>query len=67
LSLDGEEFEFSEGFTDLHTIVYKEILAGNGYGLDDARASIELVHELREAAISAGTSATRHPMLSTLR
>jgi UDP-N-acetyl-2-amino-2-deoxyglucuronate dehydrogenase len=67
LSLDGEEFEFSEGFTDLHTIVYKEILAGNGYGLDDARASIELVHELREAAISAGTSATRHPMLSTLK
>lgn len=66
LSLDGEEFEFSEGFTDLHTIVYKEILAGNGYGLKDARASIELVHEIREAAIVTGSPSTRHPMLSTL-
>lgn len=66
LSLNGEAFEFSEGFTDLHTIVYKEILAGNGYGLDDARASIELVHDLREAPVVAGTPETRHPILETL-
>jgi UDP-N-acetyl-2-amino-2-deoxyglucuronate dehydrogenase len=66
LSLDGEEFEFSEGFTDLHTIVYREILSGNGYGVHDARASIELVHDIRESAIVPGTNATRHPMLSTL-
>jgi UDP-N-acetyl-2-amino-2-deoxyglucuronate dehydrogenase len=66
LSLNGEAFEFSEGFTDLHTIVYKEILAGNGYGLDDARASIELVHDLREAPVTAGTPETRHPILQTL-
>ena len=65
LSLNGEAFEFSEGFTDLHTIVYKEILAGNGYGLDDARASIELVHDLREAPVVAGSPETRHPILET--
>ena len=66
LSLDGEEFEFSEGFTDLHTIVYREILAGNGYGLNDARASIELVHDIRESSVNTGTPNTRHPMLSKL-
>jgi UDP-N-acetyl-2-amino-2-deoxyglucuronate dehydrogenase len=49
ITVDGEEFEFSEGFTDLHTIVYKEILAGRGFGLDDARASINLVYELRNS------------------
>lgn len=66
LSLDGEAFEFSDGFTDLHTIVYQEILAGNGYGIKDARASIELVHELREASVVPGTVKTRHPLLATL-
>lgn len=48
LSIDGEEFEFSEGFTDLHTVSYKSILSGNGYGLEDARASINIVHEIRK-------------------
>ena len=42
-----EEIEFSEGFTDLHTIVYRNILAGGGFGLEDARASIELAHKIR--------------------
>jgi len=49
LSLDGEEFEFSEGFTDLHTVVYRDILAGRGFGIEDARASINLVYELRNS------------------
>jgi UDP-N-acetyl-2-amino-2-deoxyglucuronate dehydrogenase len=61
LLFDGEEFEFSEGFTDLHTVVYKEILAGRGFGLDDARPSINLVHELRNAVPMRGTSI--HPFL----
>ncbi len=47
LSIDGEEFEFSDGFTDLHTAVYKDILSGNGFGIEEARASIDLVHEIR--------------------
>ncbi|MEI8007841.1 MAG: Gfo/Idh/MocA family oxidoreductase, partial [Bacteroidota bacterium] len=36
ITIDGEEVEFSDGFTDLHTLSYKQILAGNGYGLEDA-------------------------------
>ena len=47
LVMEGEEIEFSDGFTDLHTKSYEEILKGNGFGLTEARASIELVHSIR--------------------
>ncbi|USD26662.1 Gfo/Idh/MocA family protein [Flagellimonas marinaquae] len=47
ITIDGEELEFSGGFTDLHTMVYKDILAGNGYGLEAARTAIEIVHKIR--------------------
>ena len=47
LSIDGEEIEFSEGFEDLHTICYKEILNGNGFGLNDAKESIKIASEIR--------------------
>ena len=47
--LDGKEFEFSEGFTDLHTRIYEDILAGGGYGLEDARQSVEIVYQIRNA------------------
>jgi len=47
LTIENEELEFSEGFTDLHTLSYQEILKGNGFGLSDARPSIEVVHRLR--------------------
>ncbi len=47
ITVDGEEAEFSEGFTDLHTAVYRDILAGGGCGIADARPSIELVHSIR--------------------
>ncbi len=47
LTLDGEAFEFSDGFGDLHTAVYNGILQGNGFGLADARPAIELVHRIR--------------------
>jgi UDP-N-acetyl-2-amino-2-deoxyglucuronate dehydrogenase len=47
VKVDGDEFEFSGGFTDLHTAVYREILAGGGFGIEDVRPSIELVHRLR--------------------
>lgn len=50
LTIDGEEFEFSEGFTDLHTQSYKHILEGKGFGIADARASISLVHDIRRQA-----------------
>lgn len=51
LTLDGEEFQFSEGFTDLHLKVYESILAGKGFGLSDARHSIEIVHQIRNAKV----------------
>ncbi|HOV55518.1 MAG TPA: Gfo/Idh/MocA family oxidoreductase, partial [Bacteroidales bacterium] len=47
--LNNEEFEFSEGFTELHTMSYKEILAGRGFTPEDVRASIELAHSIRNA------------------
>ncbi|MDD7885927.1 Gfo/Idh/MocA family protein [Flavivirga sp. 57AJ16] len=47
ITIDGEELEFSGGFTDLHTLVYKDILEGKGYGLDAARTAIEIVHDIR--------------------
>jgi len=47
ITVDGEEVQFSDGFTDLHTRVYEETLKGNGFGIDDARPSIILVQKLR--------------------
>lgn len=49
LTMEGEEIEFSDGFTDLHTKTYTEILSGKGYGLADARPSIEVVHQIRNS------------------
>ena len=47
ITIDGEEMEFSEGFTDLHTDTYREILAGNGFGLEESKKSIEVVYDIR--------------------
>jgi UDP-N-acetyl-2-amino-2-deoxyglucuronate dehydrogenase len=49
LKMDGMEIEFSDGFTELHTISYREILAGRGFELADARPSIELAYQLRQS------------------
>ncbi len=62
ITVDGEEIEFTEGFTDLHTRVYEEILAGCGYGIDAARPSIALVHRLRTSLVVARDSCA-HPLL----
>ena len=47
ITVDGEEIEFSKGFTDLHTLSYQEIVKGNGFGLSEARASVETVYAIR--------------------
>jgi len=47
LAIEGEEIEFSKGFTDLHTVSYNEILNGKGYGLTDAKNAIEIVSKIR--------------------
>jgi UDP-N-acetyl-2-amino-2-deoxyglucuronate dehydrogenase len=65
LTIEGEEFEFSEGFTDLHTRSYEDILAGGGFGLSDARQSIETVFNIRNAQ-PAGLTGDYHPFLKTL-
>ncbi len=49
LKMESEEIEFSDGFTDLHTKSYEEILKGNGFSLLDARPSVELAHRIRTA------------------
>lgn len=51
ITVEGEEIEFSGGFTDLHTASYQNVLDGGGYGLDVVRPSIELVSHIRTAAI----------------
>lgn len=49
ITIDGKELEFSEGFTDLHTRTYEEILAGRGFTVDDCRSSIETAYTIRNA------------------
>ena len=49
MTVDGEEVEFSDGFFDLHTTSYEKILNGNGFGLDDAKPALELVHQIRNS------------------
>ena len=66
LTMNGREIEFSEGFTELHTTAYKEILAGRGFGLADAKPSVELVYALRSANIVQRPE-REHPMLARAR
>lgn len=60
IKIEGEELEFSGGFTDLHTKVYEGILNGNGYGLEDARQAIEIVHNIRTSK-AVGLKGDYHP------
>lgn len=61
--VDGSEIEFTEGFTDLHTKTYERTLAGQGFGIADARRSIELAYQIRTAPIAAVDPETAHPKL----
>ena len=60
ITIEGEELEFSGGFTDLHTKVYQGILSGDGFGLEDARQSIEIVHDIRNSE-PVGLKGDYHP------
>ena len=60
ITIEGDELEFSEGFTDLHTVSYEEILKGNGYGLEAPRQAIEIVHAIRHAT-PIGIQGEYHP------
>jgi UDP-N-acetyl-2-amino-2-deoxyglucuronate dehydrogenase len=56
ITVDGDELEFTEGFSDLHTRVYERTLAGNGFSIEEARPAIELVHGIRSAKVSSDTT-----------
>jgi UDP-N-acetyl-2-amino-2-deoxyglucuronate dehydrogenase len=64
-TVNGEQFEFSDGFTDLHTASYEAILNGNGYGISDIRPSIEIVSSIRSA--TAVTNTDQHPLVRGLQ
>ena len=66
ITVDGEEIEFSDGFTDLHTVSYQEILAGRGYGLEDARHCVETVNTIRSAKIIPPKNEEGHPFLNQI-
>lgn len=65
LTIEGEEFEFSEGFTDLHTVSYQHLLSGKGFGLNDARQSIITAHAIRNQA-PVGLTGDYHPYLKNI-
>jgi UDP-N-acetyl-2-amino-2-deoxyglucuronate dehydrogenase len=61
LLLNGEEFEFSGGFTDLHTLSYQHILKGEGFGLETVRPSISIAYDIRNA-VPVGLTGEYHPL-----
>lgn len=65
ITVNGEEIEFSGGFTDLHTRSFEEILAGRGFGLEDNRVAIEIVSEIRNAT-PLGAVGNFHPFLKKI-
>lgn len=66
IDVEGEELEFSGGFTDLHTQSYQRILEGHGYGLEDNRAAVQTVETIRSASVVANPQHV-HPLLSRVR
>lgn len=61
LNIDGDEFEFSQGFTELHTKSYEKILAGEGFRISEARNSIQVVSDIRNAN-PIGLKGDYHPL-----
>lgn len=76
IKIEGQEIEFSEGFTDLHTRSYEEILKGNGFRLQEATNAIQLVHDIRHTSPIglkgdyhpfAKKDLVKHPLLAKLK
>jgi UDP-N-acetyl-2-amino-2-deoxyglucuronate dehydrogenase len=66
ISIDGQEIEFTDGFSDLHTRVYQETLLGRGFGIEDARPSIDLVSRIRTTPATSSSN-DLHPFLKRSR
>lgn len=62
ITVDGEEIEFSGGFNDLHSEVYRRTLEGKGFGIEETRAAIEIVHRIRNESAQ-GVRPDSHPFL----
>ncbi|WP_426527695.1 Gfo/Idh/MocA family oxidoreductase [Bradyrhizobium sp. McL0615] len=67
ITVDNDEVEFSEGFTDLHTRSYEEIVAGRGFGLDEVRSSIDIVSTFRNVPLGSGSSPVHPFAMKALR
>jgi len=65
IMMEGKEIEFSGGFTDLHTESYRDIIDGKGFGIYEARKSIEIVHDIRTSK-PIGLKGDYHPILNTI-
>jgi len=65
ITIDNEEIEFSDGFAELHTQTYRNILDGKGFGLEEARRSIETVYTIRNSK-AVGLKGEYHPFLETI-
>ena len=61
INIDGEELEFSDGFTDLHTLSYRDILTGGGFRIGEARTAIDIVYNIRKA-VPVGLVGDFHPL-----
>ena len=66
ITVDGEEVEFSDGFTDLHERSYEEILSGRGFGLEENRTAVETVASIRSAT-PIGPKGDYHPFVVSKR
>jgi UDP-N-acetyl-2-amino-2-deoxyglucuronate dehydrogenase len=64
ITIDGAELEFTDGFADLHTHVYREILEGRGFTIEDARPSIDLAYRVRHSPVRPADGDRLHPCLS---
>lgn len=63
ISVDGQEMDLSSNFEDLHTEVYRDILSGNGFGIDDAQSAIELIYQIRNS-LPVSANGAAHPLIT---
>ena len=65
IQIDNEEIEFSDGFTDLHTLSYQMILSGEGFGIDENRSAINIVFDMKNSQ-PIGLRGSYHPFLKKI-
>jgi UDP-N-acetyl-2-amino-2-deoxyglucuronate dehydrogenase len=65
IKVDDEDFEFSGGFTELHSTIYNETLSGRGFGIEQARPAIEIVEKIRNSKVSNNNKGSVHPIIKS--